>query len=156
LGQAHQLAHLDDLALGEDEFSNESLGRQPFQIALRELTFGEWRPRLARGSDVLDIGCADETSTFDIASPGITMPAVRGDLGLHHFDRPHCVASPGAGVAQEGVEGAIDLGLEAVDPRHGPCVRAPGLPPDHELGDRASARFPLGASCRRPAARAQG
>lgn len=70
--QAHQREHFDDLARRGDEFSYEALGRQPFQIALRELTYGEWRPLLAPGSVVLDIGCADGISTFDIAGPGIT------------------------------------------------------------------------------------
>jgi SAM-dependent methyltransferase/uncharacterized protein YbaR (Trm112 family) len=70
--QERQREHFDDLALREDEFSYEAFGRQPFQIALRELTFGEWRPLLAPGSVVLDIGCADGISTFDIADPGIT------------------------------------------------------------------------------------
>ncbi len=70
--QAHQREHFDDLALREDEFSYHALGRQPFQIALRELTYREWRPLLAPQSVVLDIGCADGISTFDIAGPGVT------------------------------------------------------------------------------------
>ena len=70
--QAHQREHFDDLAQRGDEFSYAALGRQPFQIALRQLTCGEWRPLLEPGSVVLDIGCADGISTFDMVGPGIT------------------------------------------------------------------------------------
>jgi len=69
--QAHQRRHFDDLARREDEFSYRALGRQPFQLALRELTYGRWRALLGPGSVVLDIGCADGISTFDILGPGI-------------------------------------------------------------------------------------
>ena len=71
--QAHQREHFDDLARRQDEFSYEALGRQPFQIALRTRTVREWRRLLAPGAVVLDIGCADGISTFDIAGPGITV-----------------------------------------------------------------------------------
>jgi SAM-dependent methyltransferase/uncharacterized protein YbaR (Trm112 family) len=72
VAQAHQREHFDDLARREDEFSYGALGRQPFQLALRELTYHRWRPLVHAGSVVLDIGCADGISTFDILGPGIT------------------------------------------------------------------------------------
>jgi ubiquinone/menaquinone biosynthesis C-methylase UbiE/uncharacterized protein YbaR (Trm112 family) len=65
--QVHQRKHFDDLARREDRFSYDALGRMPFQRAIRELTFDEWAPRIRPGSVVLDIGCADGLSTFDIA-----------------------------------------------------------------------------------------
>lgn len=71
--QAHQREHFDQLARRDDEFSYSSLGMLPFQRALRRLTFGAWRPTLQESSLVLDIGCADGLSTFDIAQPGINV-----------------------------------------------------------------------------------
>jgi ubiquinone/menaquinone biosynthesis C-methylase UbiE/uncharacterized protein YbaR (Trm112 family) len=65
--QAHQREHFDDLARRDDRFSYEALGRQPFQRAIRSLHFEEWAPLVRPGSLVLDIGCADGLSTFDIA-----------------------------------------------------------------------------------------
>jgi SAM-dependent methyltransferase len=65
--QVHQREHFDDLARRDDRFSYDALGRMPFQLASRELTFEEWAPRIRPGSVVLDIGCADGLSTFDIA-----------------------------------------------------------------------------------------
>jgi ubiquinone/menaquinone biosynthesis C-methylase UbiE/uncharacterized protein YbaR (Trm112 family) len=67
VAQVHQREHFDDLARREDGFSYDALGRMPFQRASRELTFEEWEPRIRPGSVVLDIGCADGLSTFDIA-----------------------------------------------------------------------------------------
>jgi SAM-dependent methyltransferase/uncharacterized protein YbaR (Trm112 family) len=71
VAQAHQREHFDDLAVRDDEFSYGSLGRQPFQIALRELTYRRWLPKIPSGSVVLDIGCADGISTFDILGQGV-------------------------------------------------------------------------------------
>lgn len=68
--QAHQRAHFDDLARRQDQFSYRALGRLPFQRALRQITFDDWRPLIRPGSVVLDIGCADGLSTFDVARPG--------------------------------------------------------------------------------------
>jgi ubiquinone/menaquinone biosynthesis C-methylase UbiE/uncharacterized protein YbaR (Trm112 family) len=65
--QAHQREHFDDLARREDRFSYDALGRQPFQRAIRSLHFEAWAPLIRPGSLVLDIGCADGLSTFDIA-----------------------------------------------------------------------------------------
>jgi ubiquinone/menaquinone biosynthesis C-methylase UbiE/uncharacterized protein YbaR (Trm112 family) len=69
--QAHQRDHFDQLARRDDEFSYRSLGMLPFQRALRSLTFEAWRPRIRDGGLVLDIGCADGLSTFDVARPGL-------------------------------------------------------------------------------------
>jgi SAM-dependent methyltransferase len=69
--QAHQREHFDELGRREDRFSYRALGQQPFQRALRNLSFEEWAPLLPAGSVVLDIGCADGVSTFDIASLGV-------------------------------------------------------------------------------------
>jgi ubiquinone/menaquinone biosynthesis C-methylase UbiE len=65
--QAHQREHFDDLARRRDRFSYDALGRQPFQRAIRSLHFEEWAPLIRPGSLVLDIGCADGLSSFDIA-----------------------------------------------------------------------------------------
>jgi ubiquinone/menaquinone biosynthesis C-methylase UbiE len=65
--QVHQREHFDDLARRGDRFSYDALGRMPFQRASRDLMFEEWTPRIQPGSVVLDIGCADGLSTFDIA-----------------------------------------------------------------------------------------
>jgi ubiquinone/menaquinone biosynthesis C-methylase UbiE len=65
--QAHQRDHFDHLASRQDRFSYGALGRQPFQRALRSLSFEEWAPLIRPGSLVLDIGCANGLSTFDIA-----------------------------------------------------------------------------------------
>lgn len=65
--QEHQRQHFDDLARRQDRFSYGALGRQPFQRAVRSLNFEEWAPLVRPGSLVLDIGCADGLSTFDIA-----------------------------------------------------------------------------------------
>jgi SAM-dependent methyltransferase/uncharacterized protein YbaR (Trm112 family) len=65
--QAHQREHFDDLALRDDRFSYGALGRQPFQRAARSLHFEEWEQLIRPGSLVLDIGCGDGISTFDIA-----------------------------------------------------------------------------------------
>jgi ubiquinone/menaquinone biosynthesis C-methylase UbiE/uncharacterized protein YbaR (Trm112 family) len=65
--QAHQREHFDDLARREDRFSYDALGRQSFQRAIRSLHFEEWAPLIRPGSLVLDIGCADGLSTFDVA-----------------------------------------------------------------------------------------
>ena len=65
--QIHQREHFDDLACRQDRFSYEALGRMPFQRASRELTFAEWAPMIGSGSVVLDIGCANGLSTFDMA-----------------------------------------------------------------------------------------
>lgn len=74
--QAHQREHFDDLALREDEFSYGALGRQPFQVALRRLVYRRWLDLVSRGSVVLDLGCANGISTFDI------LPAQVTGLGL--------------------------------------------------------------------------
>ncbi len=65
--QAHQREHFDDLARRDDRFSYGALGRQPFQRAIRSLHFEEWAPLIRPGSLVLDIGCGDGISTFDVA-----------------------------------------------------------------------------------------
>jgi ubiquinone/menaquinone biosynthesis C-methylase UbiE/uncharacterized protein YbaR (Trm112 family) len=65
--QEHQREHFDDLARRGDRFSYGALGRQPFQRAIRSLHFEEWAPLIRPGSLVLDIGCADGLSSFDIA-----------------------------------------------------------------------------------------
>jgi SAM-dependent methyltransferase len=66
--QADQRDHFDDLAVREDRFSYTALGRQPFQRAIRGLQFEEWGQLIRPGMLVLDIGCGDGLSTFDIAS----------------------------------------------------------------------------------------
>ena len=65
--QEHQREHFDDLARRRDRFSYDALGRMPFQRAIRELNFDEWAPRIRPGALVLDVGCADGLSTFDMA-----------------------------------------------------------------------------------------
>jgi ubiquinone/menaquinone biosynthesis C-methylase UbiE len=65
--QAHQRDHFDHLASRQDRFSYGALGQQPFQRALRSLSFEEWAPLIRPGSLVLDIGCGDGLSSFDIA-----------------------------------------------------------------------------------------
>jgi ubiquinone/menaquinone biosynthesis C-methylase UbiE/uncharacterized protein YbaR (Trm112 family) len=65
--QEHQREHFDDLARRRDRFSYDALGRMPFQRAIRDLNFAEWAPRIPPGARVLDIGCADGLSTFDMA-----------------------------------------------------------------------------------------
>ena len=69
--QAHQREHFDDLASRGDRFSYDALGRMAFQRAIRSLNFEEWAPLIRPGSLVLDVGCADGLSTFDIARDGI-------------------------------------------------------------------------------------
>jgi ubiquinone/menaquinone biosynthesis C-methylase UbiE/uncharacterized protein YbaR (Trm112 family) len=73
--QAHQRAHFDDLASRQDQFSYRALGEQSFQRALRQITFADWRPLIRPGSVVLDIGCGDGLSTFDVADPEIEVLA---------------------------------------------------------------------------------
>ncbi|MEK6272620.1 MAG: methyltransferase domain-containing protein [Actinomycetota bacterium] len=73
--QVQQRAHFDDLARRDDEFSYRALGQLPFQRALRDITFDAWRPLIRSGSLVLDVGCADGLSTFDVAHPGIEVLA---------------------------------------------------------------------------------
>jgi ubiquinone/menaquinone biosynthesis C-methylase UbiE/uncharacterized protein YbaR (Trm112 family) len=73
--QAHQREHFDDLARREDRFSYRALGQQPFQRAIRELNFEEWAPLIRPGTLVLDIGCADGLSTFDVARFGVDVLA---------------------------------------------------------------------------------
>src|SRR5829696_8492005 len=68
--QAHQREHFDDLARREDKYSLRAFSRLPFQRAFRDLTFEQWRRRIEPGSVVLDIGCGDGISTFDLAGSG--------------------------------------------------------------------------------------
>ena len=65
--QQHQREHFDDLARRRDRFSYDALGRMPFQRAIRELNFAEWAPRIGPAARVVDVGCADGLSTFDMA-----------------------------------------------------------------------------------------
>jgi ubiquinone/menaquinone biosynthesis C-methylase UbiE len=65
--QAHQREHFDDLARRPDRFSYRALGTQPFQRAVRSLNFEEWAPLIGPRALVLDVGCADGLSTFDVA-----------------------------------------------------------------------------------------
>ncbi len=73
--QAHQRAHFDDLARRQDEFSYRALGELSFQRALRQITFDDWRPLIPSGSVVLDVGCGDGLSTFDVARPEVEVLA---------------------------------------------------------------------------------
>jgi len=96
--QALQRAHFDEVARRRDEFSYRALGELPFQRALRQITFGEWRPLVEPGAVILDIGCGDGVSTFDIVRPGVEVLA---------FD-----ISPG--LIQQAVSRAAELGLTNV------------------------------------------
>jgi ubiquinone/menaquinone biosynthesis C-methylase UbiE/uncharacterized protein YbaR (Trm112 family) len=69
--QAHQREHFDDLARRDDRFSYGALGAQPFQRAMRSLSFEEWAPLLRPRMLLLDIGCADGLSSFDAAHFGV-------------------------------------------------------------------------------------
>ncbi len=69
--QEKQRRHFDEIAQRSDEFSYRALGELPFQRALRDLVFPGWRALLEPGSVILDIGCADGISTFDLAVPGV-------------------------------------------------------------------------------------
>jgi ubiquinone/menaquinone biosynthesis C-methylase UbiE len=87
--QAHQREHFDELARREDRFSYRALGQQPFQRAVRSLSFEEWAPLVPAGSLVLDIGCADGLSTFDIASRDVEALGfdISGELVRRAADR---------------------------------------------------------------------
>jgi ubiquinone/menaquinone biosynthesis C-methylase UbiE/uncharacterized protein YbaR (Trm112 family) len=114
--QMHQREHFDDLARRQDEFSYRALGQLHFQRALREITFAEWEPRIRPGAVILDIGCADGLSTFDVAGPEVEV------LG---FDiSPELIAQAAARAAEEGLNqvsffigdaDAIPLGDHTVD-----------------------------------------
>ena len=69
--QEQQREHFDGLSHRDDRFSYRALGLQPFQRAIRSLNFEEWAPLIRPGSMVLDIGCADGLSTFDVARFGV-------------------------------------------------------------------------------------
>jgi SAM-dependent methyltransferase len=87
--QAHQREHFDELGRREDRFSYRALGQQPFQRALRNLSFEEWAPLLSAGFLVLDIGCADGLSTLDIATFGVEALGfdISGELVRRAADR---------------------------------------------------------------------
>jgi len=72
--QDQQRRYFDEWAR-DPECSYTAFREQPFQRAHRELTYSNWRPSLADGSLLLDIGCGDGTSTFDLAEPGIEVLA---------------------------------------------------------------------------------
>ena len=65
--QMHQREHFDGLAERDDRFSYGAMGLQPFQRAVRSLNFEEWAPLIRAGTVVLDVGCANGLSTFDVA-----------------------------------------------------------------------------------------
>jgi ubiquinone/menaquinone biosynthesis C-methylase UbiE len=65
--QEHQREHFNDLARRRDRFSYRAFGTQPFQRAVRSLNFEEWAPLIGPGALVLDVGCGDGLSTFDVA-----------------------------------------------------------------------------------------
>lgn len=72
--QERQRRYFDQWASREDD-SYSDFAEQPFQRAHRDLIFGTWRPMLAAGSTVLDVGCGDGVSSFDIAAEGIEVVA---------------------------------------------------------------------------------
>ncbi len=89
--QAQQRDHFDDLARRKGRFSYEALGRLPFQRALRDLTFEEWRPLVPAGSLVLDIGCGNGLSSFDIAELDVEVLAfdISGEQIAQAAERAH-------------------------------------------------------------------
>jgi ubiquinone/menaquinone biosynthesis C-methylase UbiE/uncharacterized protein YbaR (Trm112 family) len=92
--QALQREHFDDVARRQDEFSYRALGELPFQRALRQITFGHWHRLVPPGALILDMGCADGVSTFDIARPDVEVLA---------FDiSPQLIAQGASRAAEQG------------------------------------------------------